>query len=223
MPIATIGHSAFIPDVQTRLKTFNLPPTPISDAHVRAWLSSPACHVLKAVSTESNEIMGSVCWVTRGYLPRPPAPEKTTGRVTEGSEEKGGRKSKIQELEDLTDGHFVRFMSDVMPEGTKCWFIAGLAVAPAWQGMGVGRALMEWGIRRAESDGVFAWVHASEGSWKAYRACGFEVVRELRLDLDEWAEGEAVGRGPEEEGKWGVYTFRYMVYKPERALGLVGK
>jgi hypothetical protein len=50
-----------------------------------------------------------------------------------------------------------------------------------------------------------------------------EVVRELRLELDEWAEGEAVGRGPGDGGSWGVYTFRYMVYKPERAVGLLGK
>ena len=56
-----------------------------------------------------------------------------------------------------------------------------------------------------------------------YQACGFEVVRELRLVLDDYAEGEAVGKGPEEGGKWGIYVFRYMVYKPERCLGLVEK
>jgi hypothetical protein len=48
-------------------------------------------------------------------------------------------------------------------------------------------------------------------------------VRELKLDLDEYAEGGAVGHGPMEGGKWGIYIFRYMVYAQERALGLAGK
>jgi predicted N-acetyltransferase YhbS len=76
-----------------------------------------------------------------------------------------------------------------MPEGTKCWIIATLIVALKFQRGGVGRALMEWGTSRAEREVVFAWVHGSDGSWQAYRACGFEVVRQLRVLLDEYAEG----------------------------------
>ena len=218
MIIATQSHEAFIPDVQTRLKTFNLPPSPVDTSYISDWLSAPQAHVIKAISPTTGEILGSVCWVQRGYHPRPPQPEQTRGRLTSGSSE---QKTKVQQLEDLTDAHFAQFMSDIMPEGTKCWFIASLIVAPKFQGMGVGRALMGWGTERAEEDGVFAWVHASEGSWKSYEACGFEVVRTLRLGLDDFAEGEAIGMGPGEEGKWGEYWFRYMVYKPQRAVGLV--
>ncbi|KAN0098249.1 hypothetical protein V8E51_013912 [Hyaloscypha variabilis] len=217
LPIATIGIEAFLPDIQTQLKLFNLPPQPITTTHIGNWLSNPACHVVKAVSTETNEIMGCICWATRGYVPRPPQAERTQGRFTEKDGEgegegEGKRKSGIQRLEDYSDGHFVQFMTDMMPEGTKCWFIGGLNIAPRFQGMGVGRALMEWGLRRVEEDGVFAWVHSSESAWRAYQACGFEVVRELRLELDDYAEGEAVGRGPESEGRWGSYVFS-DVYK----------
>ena len=45
----------------------------------------------------------------------------------------------------------------------------------------------------------------------------------MRLELDEWAEDEAVGKGPGDWGSWEVYTFGYMVYKPERVVGLLGK
>lgn len=48
-------------------------------------------------------------------------------------------------------------------------------------------------------------VHASDLGWRAYQACGFEVVRELRLELDEWAEGEAVVRALETGGVGGYY------------------
>ena len=173
--IATQGAEAFLPDVQTRLKAFNLPPQPVSDSHVRDWLSSPACHVLKAVSVENNEIMGSICWVTRGYVPRLPQLESTKGRLTDKSGEEG-TKTKIQQLENLTDSHFAQFMTDIMPEGTKCWFIGGLTVAPQFQGMGVGRALIEWGLRRAEEDGVFAWVHSSEMAWRGIRLVGLRLL-----------------------------------------------
>lgn len=222
MVMAAQAHEAFLPDIQTRLKNINMPPSPISDTHIRNWLShTETCSVIKAVSRETSEIMGSICWVHRGYIPRDPQPERTAGRFTEISE--GSNKTKIQQLEDLTDSHFEQFMTDIMPEGTKCWFIAGLVVAPQYQGMGVGRALVEWGTSRAEKDGVFAWVHSSEMAWKAYEAYCFTVVRELRLDLDKYAEDQAVGHGPEKGGKWGTYTFKYMVYAPERAIGFLEK
>jgi cobalamin biosynthesis protein CbiG len=59
MVIATIGHEAFLPDVQTNLKKFNLPEEPISDEDIRHRLAHPeSCSVIKAVSVEANEIMG---------------------------------------------------------------------------------------------------------------------------------------------------------------------
>jgi hypothetical protein len=69
--LATLAYQAFILDIETCLKNLNLPTTTISDTDICSWLSSPACNVVKAVSVEGNEIMGSICWITRGYLPRP--------------------------------------------------------------------------------------------------------------------------------------------------------
>lgn len=219
MTLAKIRHESFLSDVQTKLKEFDLPQQPISVEDIRQKLAKPqSCSVIKAVSAETNEVMGWVCWGHRGYILRPPRPEETTGRLTDQS---STSRTKIQHLEDLTDSHFAQFMTDIMPEGTKCWYIIELNVAPKYQGMGVGRALIEWGTRKAEKDGVFAWVHSSEMAWKAYRACGFEVVRELRLDLDDYVDGGALGHGPGVGGHWGIYTFKYMVYARERAPNLL--
>ncbi|TFK62825.1 hypothetical protein BDN72DRAFT_726779, partial [Pluteus cervinus] len=168
--------------------------------------------VIKAVHNDTNEIMGFICWVQRGYVPRPPQPEATAGRLSELSDETEQKKTKIQVMEDMEDKHFVDFMTEIMPEGTKCWFVGGLNVSPKFHRMGVARALLSWGTSRAERDGVFAWVHSSDSAWQAYSACGFEIVRVLRTDLDAYAEGDAVDKGPGEGGKWGVYTVRYMVY-----------
>lgn len=222
--IRAIGASAFEDDTHTNLKVFGQAPESDRSAHLDGYLDNPRCVFLKAVSTgPTPEIVGWVCWGHRGYIPRPQQPEATAGRFSEMPGEDAQKLTKIQELENLTDAHFVQFMTDIMPEGTKCWYIVGLNVDPKYQRKGVARALLEFGTRKAQEDGVFAWVHSSEAGWKAYEASGFEIVRELVIDLDEYAEGPAVGKGPREDGKWGHYKFRYMVYGKDNAVGLLGK
>jgi GNAT superfamily N-acetyltransferase len=214
--MAAIGHESFLVDTHTNLKKYLLPEkTGVDDSGIRGWLKVPErCHVIKAVHNTTGEIMGFICWAHRGYVPRPPAPESTVGRLSELSDEDGQSKTRIQIMEDMEDSHFASFMTDVMPPGTKCWFIGGLNVAPKFHRMGVAKALLSWGTSRVDRDGVFAWVHSSDSAWQAYAACGFEVVRVLRTDLDAYAEGDAVDKGPGEGGKWGIYTVRYMIYKP---------
>ncbi|KAH6653070.1 hypothetical protein BKA67DRAFT_308486 [Truncatella angustata] len=220
--LATIGHEAFLEDTHTNLKKYLLPEqTGVDDSGVRRSLEAPkTCHLIKAVSNTTNEIMGFICWVHRGYVPRPPRPEATAGRFSEATVD-DKHKTKVQIMEDMEDQHFVDFMTEIMPEGTKCWYVGGLNVAPKFHRMGVARALLRWGTSRAERDGVFAWVHSSDSAWQAYAACGFQIVRVLRTDLDAYAEGDAVDKGPGEGGKWGIYTVRYMVYNLDK-IGTAG-
>lgn len=216
--MAVIGHEAFLDDTKNNLKkhTVTKEPHGIDTSGIQEWLDTPdRCHVIKAVHNTTHEIMGYICWVHRGYVQRPPQPETINGRITAQTEERHHR-SKVQMMEDLEDDHFVTFMSEIMPEGTKCWFVGGLTVAPKFQRMGVAKALLRWGTSRAEHDNVFAWVHSSDAAWPAYAACGFDIVRVLRIDLDNYAEGNAVGMGPSVGGQWGTYTIRYMVYNPHR-------
>jgi GNAT superfamily N-acetyltransferase len=208
--IASQAIAAFAPDTHTNLKLYGTTPEPLDSSYIASWLTNPECHVLKAVSVDDPSIiLGSICWGTRGYILREPKPETTS----EGSF--GGNSapdSKIAALKDLTGSHFRKFMTEIMPHGTKCWYVGSLNVAPEYQGMGIGTALLEWGIKRVAEDGVFAWAHSSEMGWRAYAKCGFEIVRTLRVDLDGYADGESVGKGPNEGGKWGEYVFRYMVF-----------
>ena len=220
--MAKLWQDSFLNDAHTNLKVYQAPQGPLDDSPVRNWAASNQCHMLKAVSTSTNEIMGWVCWGHRGYIASKPQTESTSEGVwTSGAAQKD--KTLLQKLGSLTGAHFAEFMTDIMPEGTKCWYIRTLVIAPQYQGMGLGRQMIEWGTSRAEKDGVFAWVHSSDQGWQAYKACGFEIVRMLKLNLDEFAAGGALGKGPESGGEWGVYTFRYMVYKPERAVGIMGK
>lgn len=46
---------------------------------------------------------------------------------------------------------------------------------PGFQRKGYGRELVEWGMERAEEEGVAVSVVCSEGTEAFYKKCGFEV------------------------------------------------
>jgi hypothetical protein len=95
----------------------------------------------------------------------------------------------IQRLESITNQDMVRWQKILMPDGTKCMIIVAIAVSPTYQSHGVGSALIRWGTAKADVDGVFCWVHASEAGHKVFAKEGFTEVGRLEVDLDEFAPG----------------------------------
>jgi predicted N-acetyltransferase YhbS len=67
------------------------------------------------------------------------------------------------------------------------WLLDSIAVEPAVQGRGLGRALIEAGLARAHAGGMGAFLSTgTPGNVAIYRRCGFEVVE----------EADAPGGGP---------------------------
>ncbi|UKZ66980.1 uncharacterized protein TrAtP1_008144 [Trichoderma atroviride] len=160
------------------------------------------------------------CWKA-GFSP----PEKPTTASTQKSEKDQSEKDEpasteqgapepeddpIKRLETLTSGDLDAWQKEVMPEGTKCLIVVGLSVSPKFQRRGIGSALLRWGTSICDQKGVFAWVHSSEPAWRAYEKAGFQVIRSLDVDLDEYAPCSPPNEGP--DAKWGHYVFRYMKY-----------
>ncbi|KZM24455.1 uncharacterized protein EKO05_0001523 [Ascochyta rabiei] len=56
------------------------------------------------------------------------------------------------------------------------WYLSLCCVDPAVKGRGAGRLLVQWGLDRANAEGVRASVMASEGSDGFYLKCGFDEV-----------------------------------------------
>ncbi|KAJ4350055.1 uncharacterized protein N0V89_008676 [Didymosphaeria variabile] len=137
-----------------------------------------------------------------------------------GDEEKEG----IDRLHALEDADMQHTMASLMPPGISCMYISGLIISPEHQSHGVGSALIKYGNAIADRLGVFTWVHSSDQAWKAYAKFGYEVVKELEIDLDEyapsppekaWAEKlKGTGEGVTAE-RWGTYVIRYMKRLPE--------
>lgn len=57
----------------------------------------------------------------------------------------------------------------------ESWYLELLAVTPGFQGKGAGRLLVNWGLDRAEKEGVCASVISAAGKEPFYQKCGFDV------------------------------------------------
>ncbi|KAG5975144.1 hypothetical protein E4U55_007838 [Claviceps digitariae] len=240
--IGQISADAFAGDRQTQMKQLGSKPYDMKEITMDSLpglLRNPRAFSIKITDDMTGDIMGYCHWGFRGFEPEelpqlhgkpqplPPTPKPDTSEKAAEAEPKQKQKTydgpngpetrpeddPIGRLQTLTGADLERWMEEVMPEGARCLYIISLSVSPKYQGRGVGSALLRWGTRICEDKKVFAWVHSSEPAWQMYERSGFQVVRVLDVDLDEYAPGPP----PPSEGpgaRWGHYVFRYMKYLP---------
>lgn len=122
----------------------------------------------------------------------------------------------IDRLHAMEDEDMQYFQHKLIPANEPCMIVMGLAVAPAHQSRGVGRALLQHGNAIADRLRLPIWVHSSHQAVEAYGKGGFEPVRVLDVDLDEYAprpprdDEPVMGDGAQGSGKWGHYIIKYM-------------
>lgn len=221
--MTSIFTAAFANDANTQLKLKGKDPSSQADGMamgIRQWLDSPnRVTLLKAVETSTGTMMGWVGWARRGFKDQvtpsfTKEEEKWNTKQTELEPEPESKEEKMDNaarLEHLCDADMNRWISKMMPAGTKCRYLTSCLVHPSYQGRGVGSALIRWGTGRADKEGVFCWVHSSDGGELFYEKCGFREVERFVVDLDEFAHSSRDGV---EGGRWGNYVFRYMVRQP---------
>lgn len=226
---AKLAGDAFLDDRQTQMKNMGKEGYDMNKMALESlpnYLTHPRCAVLKAVDNATGEVAGFCNWASFGFPQGegpvlagrldPIEPKKKAEEVTE--EKKGvetALEDKVEDdpvkrLEAMEDKDLNDWMKEIMPEGTQCLYVVGLIVGPKFQGRAIGSALLRWGTKFCDEKGCFAWVHSSEPAWKMYEKSGFEVIRLLDVDLDEWAPGPPPDEGP--DAKWGHYELRYMKY-----------
>lgn len=199
---------------------------------------------VKAVDEQTGEILGHASWAFRGVDvttlipwngpsdPKPDLPDALSDNAKgqdEGKDERGP--SSIDTLHALEDADMQSWLSQI-PSDTPCIFVIGLIVSPSHQRHGVGRRILQHGNAIADKLGMSVWVHSSHQAYEMYKKSGFEVVRTLEINLDEYApraprEGEPVMAGDgeredrgnadenEENHRWGMYIIRYMKRAPD--------
>lgn len=168
--LTTIGALTFLNDRHTQFKAAH-PTNPYDHAAgvpsgIRQRLNVPRNTLfVKAVDSATGEILGSVVWASRGFPLNPDAAAApATAKVDPKTQDKNriGTDYVVDESPELdavarlgerTNGHFAAFQRKMMPEGSRCMFIAGINVHPLHQRRGVGRALVEVGTERADLEG----------------------------------------------------------------------
>lgn len=84
----------------------------------------------------------------------------------------------------------------------ECWYLEVMAVHPDYQGKGIGRMLVEWGLERASEESIFASVISAKGKEAFYQKCGFNVEdgyvgRGVGNPLAGWEGGKMLWAVPE--------------------------
>ncbi|KAI2638728.1 acyl-CoA N-acyltransferase [Hypomontagnella submonticulosa] len=239
---ACITSSAFSVDPHTIVKQLGREPFDmytISRSGFLDTLDRKTYIYIKAVDDETGEIVGHAGWAFRGLdqelipwtgpgdaKPTEEKQEKGQGKKSVGSEKKEqkqsgeGKEDSIDRLHALEDADMQYWLSHMVATDMPCMIVIGLIVSPSHQSRGVGGALMRHGNAIADDLGIPIWVHSSHQAYEAYKRFGFEAMRELDIDLDEYAprgprDGEEV-MGDKGSGKWGRYVIRYMKRTPTR-------
>lgn len=221
--LALIWIDAFKTDRQTQLKTLaKISYTTVAGSmkNTIATLRRGKNPFVEAV-TSDGQIMGtcSLAFVGFDEMDIPYTDPGTfeidtiATETTEDVEVATDLRDAILRLDEMESADMKHWQSILMPPGSKFIVITGLTVAPEFQGKGVGSALLKWGTDFADRHGVYMWVHSSEGAFRAYSKCGFEVVGTLDVDLDQWAPFPPMDEG--ENAKWGHYLIRYMKRLPK--------
>lgn len=231
---AAIIDGSWTEDTNTVMKAVVRGDKWLSAAMAGWWeslLENPRAQVVVAVDDETDKVVGWCGWGFRGFedeereglkawdevdkavkLPSrreavtstsgkemPPVPSMTEAELAAG-------KSRIDAMETMTSADMEAWEERLMPPGCKALYILSITITESAQGLGVGSALAQWGMRRADRAGTWAWMHASEAARFLFEKQKWDVAGELDVDLDEWdprPEGQRVG-------KWGRYVFRYF-------------
>jgi len=62
-------------------------------------------------------------------------------------------------------------------------FLPVLVERPEWQRRGVGRRMLEWGMRMADEEGVACWIDASPEVTALYRRLGWKEIGETKIEF----------------------------------------
>jgi GNAT superfamily N-acetyltransferase len=213
--LVRIAGASFEADTHTQLQShFKAAGDSDSDGtkeSLTSYLTHPKVDLLVARDVSSGRPVGSIAWARRGYQGDVDYPlDEPSDRET-----KEGPKT-MADLSSLTDHAMDQFMSQMMPQGSRCRYIVGINVDPAYQGKGVGSRLIQWGTDKADSERVRCWVSSSMGGHLAFQKQGFREISRVEANLDDYAEGvrPAAGQGSK-DGSWGKYTWYYLERLPK--------
>ncbi|KAJ7895652.1 acyl-CoA N-acyltransferase [Mycena olivaceomarginata] len=171
---AMAGHT-----IQLRIQPFDERPAVPAQVKIKAqgfrdMIAAGNNRIIKAVVRE--EVAGVAIWnlvsnkkalVENGIIPLPPR-ERT-------AEDEEALKGVDVEIRKQIGKMSASLRNETMGD-SKYWYLALLAVDPAYQYQGVGQALLQWGLDQAASESVAVYLESSDEGKRLYEKNGFELV-----------------------------------------------
>ncbi|KAF7174475.1 hypothetical protein CNMCM5623_007358 [Aspergillus felis] len=157
-------------------------------------LSNPQMHLLVATDPTSNQVLGCARWVIPDIKGR-----SENERVVALSDE--ARATAAQNVQLRPAGMNVAVYDAAMKalEETRQKYVKAedivlelLATHPQHQGKGVGKALLDWGVRMADERNVQIYLEATPEGYPLYSKCGWRDMEDLVLDYSLYG-GEGKG------------------------------
>jgi GNAT superfamily N-acetyltransferase len=153
--------------------------------HAKIFHTDPTAIYFKAVLENTNQIIGLAKWnlfPTAG----PHFPWPKTGFAEDANTELLGWF--FGQLDEKRNA-FMDQRERVKERGYL--YMAILAVDPKFQRMGVGRKLLEWGLEKADKEGLECWIEASPAGKPLYEKVGWGEVGVTDVELKRWGwQGE---------------------------------
>ncbi|KAF1959460.1 hypothetical protein CC80DRAFT_440970 [Byssothecium circinans] len=179
-----VDFKAFHNPHNTFSKFFNPIHTTLDEAinvskerHIRMWKVNPACHWIKVMDVESRSVLGAACWgINIGeHAPKPNAEKKAfnAGWHIEGSEEKLFAEKLI--------GGLMEFIAERVARPHIV--LNQMIVHPDYRRYGIGRMLIEWGVREADKHGVETVIESVPFAAPVYEKCGFGRLEQIGIDF----------------------------------------
>lgn len=211
----------------------------ISDGRLRRMLKSHKYTVLKASDATAGDTLGWACWSRHGYdglstavggssrsgsgYSKRPIDAEDLRRVERNKAiQDAVRKAMAEEKTSITDLQTETPLEDIETTlreyynqhicEAKYMILEHVCVFPVFQRLGIATALVKWGTRKADKEGVICWLHSSEKAHLLFKQEGFEDVGIHMVDLDDFVTKPS---REIKDGKWGWYTHRYMRRLPE--------
>jgi GNAT superfamily N-acetyltransferase len=71
-------------------------------------------------------------------------------------------------------------------KGKRQVLMSLLAIDPAYQRMGIGGKLLDWGLAKCDSEGRDCWIDATKEGKGLYEKFGWKEVSVITLELEKW-------------------------------------
>ncbi|KAI9712441.1 MAG: hypothetical protein M1820_001654 [Bogoriella megaspora] len=153
--------------------------------HAKELRDDPNTYFLHVVDTSTNTSIACAQWI---YMP----PRSASELAKPISLPEFAPSSNHEVMKFVFEG-FLRARDEIMG-GKEFWMLAVLVTHPEGQRRGAGGMLLDWGIERAERDGLECYLEASKMGRPLYEKFGWEGVRDQRYDVSRWAGKEAEHR-----------------------------